>query len=61
LKSFALKQLFAHREKLSRDDHQFILLTATGKKFTGRSVIIASGRGAQSFNVPREKELIGGE
>jgi alkyl hydroperoxide reductase subunit F len=45
--------------KLSRDDNQFTVRTASGKKFTGRSVIIASGRRARSLNVPREKELTG--
>jgi len=45
--------------KLSREDNLFTALTATGKKFTGKSVIIASGRRARSLNVPREKELIG--
>lgn len=44
---------------LRKDNHLFTALTATGKKFTGKSVIIASGRRARSLNVPGEKELIG--
>lgn len=44
---------------LRKENHLFTALTATGKKFTGKSVIIASGRRARSLNVPGEKELIG--
>ena len=45
--------------KLSTDDNLFFVLTASKKKFTGKSVIIASGRRGRSLNVPQEKELIG--
>jgi alkyl hydroperoxide reductase subunit F len=41
------------------EDASFAVVTAQGKKFRGKAVIIASGRRARSLNVPREKELIG--
>ncbi len=41
------------------EDTSFAVVTAQGKTFRGKAVIIASGRRARSLNVPREKELIG--
>jgi alkyl hydroperoxide reductase subunit F len=41
------------------EDASFAVVTAQGKTFRGKAVIIASGRRARSLNVPREKELIG--
>jgi alkyl hydroperoxide reductase subunit F len=40
-------------------DASFAVVTAQGKTFRGKAVIIASGRRARSLNVPGEKELIG--
>lgn len=45
--------------KLSVDDNFFAVHTSKGKKFRGKTVIIASGRRARSLNVPGEKDLIG--
>jgi len=45
--------------KLSEADKLFAVLTSKGKKFRGKTVIIASGRRVRSLNVPREKDLIG--
>ncbi len=45
--------------KLSEDDNFFAVQTSKGKKFRGKTVIIASGRRARSLNVPGEKELVG--
>ena len=44
---------------LLAEDTHFTVVTAQGKKFRSKAVIIASGRRARSLNVPREKELIG--
>ena len=41
------------------DDNFFAVPTSKGKKFRGKTVIIASGRRARSLNVPGEKDLIG--
>lgn len=45
--------------KLSREDNGFSVQTSHNNKFTGKMVIIASGRRARSLNVSRERELIG--
>lgn len=41
------------------EDTSFAVLTAQGKTFRAKAVIVASGRRARSLNVPGEKELIG--
>ncbi len=46
-------------EKLSKEGEIFSILTRGGKKFRGRTAIIASGKRSRSLNVPGEKRLIG--
>jgi len=46
-------------EKLATDDGQFTATTKEGKKFTGKAVIIASGKRSRMLNVPGEKRLVG--
>ncbi|MBT9170946.1 MAG: NADH dehydrogenase [Actinobacteria bacterium] len=45
--------------ELAVQGKQFTLTTSRGKKFTGRSVVIASGKRSRPLNVPGEKELVG--
>jgi len=46
-------------EKLSKEEEIFSILTRGGKKFRGKTVIIASGKKSRSLNVSGEKRLIG--
>jgi len=46
-------------EKLDKEGGIFSILTRGGKKFRGRTAIIASGKKSRSLNVPGEKRLIG--
>jgi alkyl hydroperoxide reductase subunit F len=46
-------------EKLEKQDDSFILTTTNSKKFTGKTVIIASGKRYKPMNVTGEKELVG--
>lgn len=46
-------------EKLSKEGEIFSILTRGGKKFRGKTVIIASGKKSRSLNVSGEKRLIG--
>lgn len=46
-------------EKLSKEGEIFSILTRSGKKFRGKTVIIASGKKSRSLNVSGEKRLIG--
>ncbi|MFQ6067427.1 MAG: NAD(P)/FAD-dependent oxidoreductase [bacterium] len=46
-------------EKLGREGEIFSVLTKGGKKFSSKTVIIASGKRSRSLNVPGEKRLIG--
>jgi alkyl hydroperoxide reductase subunit F len=46
-------------EKLEKQDGSFILTTTNSKKFTGKTVIIASGKRYRPMNVTGEKELVG--
>jgi len=46
-------------EKLSKEEEIFSILTRGGKKFRGKTVIIASGKRSRSLNVSGEKRLIG--
>ncbi len=45
--------------KLSKEEEIFSILTGGGKKFRGKTVIIASGKKSRSLNVPGEKRFIG--
>lgn len=44
---------------LIAEDQQFAVRTSGGKRFTSKTVIIASGRRARALDVPGEKALIG--
>jgi len=46
-------------QKLSKEEEIFSILTRGGKKFRGKTVIIASGKKSRSLNVSGEKRLIG--
>jgi alkyl hydroperoxide reductase subunit F len=46
-------------EKLSKKKDVFSILTRSGKKFRGRTAIIASGKRSRSLNVSGEKRLVG--
>jgi len=46
-------------EKLDKEGEIFSILTRGGKKFRGRTAIVASGKRSRSLNVPGEKRLIG--
>ena len=46
-------------EKLDKEEKIFSLLTRTGKKFRGKTVIIASGKRSRPLDVPGEKNLVG--
>ena len=46
-------------EKLSKEEKVFSILTRGGKKFRGKTVIIASGKSSRSLDVSGEKRLIG--
>ena len=46
-------------EKLDKEGEIFSILTRGGKKFRGKTAIIASGKRSRSLNVPGEKRLIG--
>ena len=45
--------------KLAREDDQFVATMASGRKYIGKTVIIASGKRSRPLNVPGERELIG--
>jgi alkyl hydroperoxide reductase subunit F len=46
-------------EKLAREDDQFVAMTASDRKYIGRTAIIASGKRSRPLNVPGERELVG--
>ncbi len=46
-------------QKLDKEEKIFSLLTRTGKKFRGKTVIIASGKRSRPLGVPGEKKLVG--
>jgi len=46
-------------QKLSKEEEIFSILTKGGKKFRGKTVIIASGKKSRSLNISGEKRLIG--
>ncbi|TET29587.1 FAD-binding protein [Candidatus Aerophobetes bacterium] len=46
-------------EELSQEKDVFSIFTKSGKKFRGRTVIIASGKRSRSLNVSGEERLIG--
>jgi alkyl hydroperoxide reductase subunit F len=45
--------------KITKENDNFIIETETSRKFTGKTVIIASGKRYKSMKVPGEKELVG--
>jgi len=46
-------------EELVNKDGQFIAMTANGRQYMGKTVIIATGKSSKFLEVPGEKELIG--
>lgn len=46
-------------ERLTREDSQFVATMASGRKYIGKTVIIASGKRSRPLNVPGEQELVG--
>ncbi len=54
---------FAHQTdratKIVSDDHHFVVLTQSEKRYQARAVVIATGAAPQRLQVPGEKRLIG--
>lgn len=46
-------------EKLEKQDNNFIVTTSNSNKFTGKTIIIASGKRYKPMNARGEKELVG--
>jgi len=46
-------------EKLDEENSKFLVITGKGRRYTGKTVIIASGKRYKPLNVPGESELVG--
>ena len=46
-------------EKLTKGDGQFAVTTPRGSEYTGKTVVIASGKRSKLLNAPGEQELVG--
>ena len=46
-------------EKLVERDGEFVITTTSGKEYTGKTVIIATGKRSRALNIPGEQELVG--
>jgi len=46
-------------EKLEKQDSNFVVTTTDSKKFTGKTIIIATGKRYRPMNVQGEKEFVG--
>ncbi|MFH1401727.1 MAG: FAD-dependent oxidoreductase [Parcubacteria group bacterium] len=59
LKSFGAEILLDLAKEVKKEKEVFSILTESGKKFSGLSVIVASGSEKKMLNVPGEKDLVG--
>jgi alkyl hydroperoxide reductase subunit F len=46
-------------EKLRREEDEFVAVTASGRDYMGKTVIIASGKRSRPLSVPGEQQLVG--